>query len=443
MTLRTVEILTAKRDGRTLRGEEIHALIEGYVNGTVPDYQMSAFAMAVYFRGMDAAETAALLDAMLNSGDVVTWDHLPWPTADKHSTGGVGDKVSIPLAPAVVACGVAVPMISGRGLGHTGGTLDKLESIPSPDGRSGFTTRASLPTFRRWVAQTGAGLIGQTDAIVPADKRLYALRDVTATVESIPLIVASILSKKLAEGVGSLVLDVKVGSGAFMKTRDQATELATAMVRAGQAAGRKVTAFLTAMDRPLGTHVGNALEIIESIEILKGRGPADTREETVRFGGEMLRLAGRVATLEQGEAMIAAVLDDGRALAKFREIVATQGGDPRVCDEPEAVLPHAPVIVPLRADRGGTVLGLDALQVGLAAVRLGAGRNRTEDPIDPAVGMILRKKPGDTVHKGDVLAEIHARSEASASVCATDLRAAYQLGSGEADLMPLWIDVIR
>lgn len=446
MNLRTVEIIAAKRDGRTVEASAIRQLVQGYVDGTVPDYQMAAFAMAVVWRGMNAEETAALLDAMLHSGDQLRWDGLGRPTADKHSTGGVGDKVSIPLAPAVAACGVAVPMISGRGLGHTGGTLDKLESIPGPgrDGSGkGFETRLDLETFRTLVQTTGLGLIGQTDRIVPADKRLYALRDVTATVESIPLIVASILSKKLAEGVGALVLDVKVGSGAFMKTHQDALALATAMVRAGQAAGRKVTAFLTAMDRPLGTHVGNGLEIIESVEILRGRGPHDTRQVVVRLGGEMLRLAGKADTLEDAEAQIAAVLDNGMALAKFREIVAAQGGDPRVCDDPQGVLAAAPLVVPLQARHAGTVLGLDALGVGLAAVRLGAGRNRSEDAVDPAVGFVLHKKPGDSVAVGDVLAVIHARNSAQAQDAAEELQQAYRIGAGSPVLLPLWMDVIR
>lgn len=446
MSLRTVEIIAAKRDGKELAARDVHQLIEGFVAGTVPDYQMAAFAMAVVWRGMTASETAALLDAMLKSGDTVTWDDLAMPTADKHSTGGVGDKVSIPLAPAVAACGVAVPMISGRGLGHTGGTLDKLESIRGPgrngDGK-GFETRLSLDDFRELVRTTGMGMIGQTDRIVPADKRLYALRDVTATVESIPLIVASILSKKLAEGAGALVLDVKVGSGAFMKTREDALKLATAMVKAGQAAGRKVTAFLTAMDRPLGTHIGNALEIAESVEILHGRGPEDTRQEVMRLGGEMLRLAGRVATLEDGEKAIAEVLDNGAALAKFREMVQVQGGDPRVADEPWAVLERAPLVIPLRAETAGTVLGLDALQVGLAAVRLGAGRNRAEDEVDMAVGFVLHKKPGSHFLPGDILAEVHARSQDAADVAAAELRKAYTFGEGQPDLLPLWLDVVH
>lgn len=445
MAPRTVELIAKKRDGQRLTSAEIEQVIAGYTDGSVPEYQMAALAMAIVWRGMDAQETAALLQAMLHSGDEVRWDDLGMPTADKHSTGGVGDKISIPLAPAVAACGVAVPMISGRGLGHTGGTLDKLESIPGAPG-SGvecFQTRLTLEQFRALTKELGCCLIGQTERICPADKKLYSLRDVTATVESIPLIVASILSKKLAEGVGSLVLDVKVGSGAFMKNREDATRLATAMVDAGQAAGRKVTAFLTAMDRPIGWAVGNALEIAESIEIMQGKGPTDTREETVRLGGEMLRLAGKVATLQEGEARIAEVLGNGEALKRFGQIVEAQGGDPRVCQDPWGVLPRAPIVEPLLATSAGTVLSLDALEVGLAAVRLGAGRNRSEDKVDPAVGFALRKKPGDAVIIGDVLAEIHARTPAQVEAARRDLAAAYRIGAGQAQLLPLWLDVIR
>lgn len=443
---RAVETIMRKRDGHELSTSEITAFINGYTAKTVPDYQMSALAMAILFRGMNARETAALLEAMLHSGDVVTWDHLQVPTADKHSTGGVGDKISIPLAPAVAACGVAVPMISGRGLGHTGGTLDKLESIPGPgrDGKGGgFDVRLNLAEFQAMIAELNVSLIGQTDRIVPADKMLYSLRDVTATVESIPLIVGSILSKKLAEGVASLVLDVKVGSGAFMKNLKEARELAEAMVRAGQAAGRNVTAFLTAMDRPLGTHIGNALEIIESIQILRGAGPADSRAVTVRLGGEMLRLAGKAATLEMGEAKIAEALDNGAALQVFRKLVLAHGGDPRVCDAPEDVLPRAPVVTPLHAWASGHIVRMDALQVGLAAVHLGAGRNTSADVVDHSVGFVLAKQPGAAIEQGEILAWIHAKDADSAALAAVEMRAATQISDATPDLLPLFLDVIR
>ena len=436
MAFRAVEIIAHKRDGLVLSSEEIRWLVAGFTDGSVPDYQMAAFAMAVYWRGMTPDETAALLDAMERSGDVVRWPNLQWPTADKHSTGGVGDKVSIPLAPAVAACGVAVPMISGRGLGHTGGTLDKLESIP------GFNVRLDLAAFDKMVREIGVSLIGQTDRLVPADKKLYALRDVTATVESIPLITASILSKKLAEGVGALVMDVKVGSGAFMKDRESALALARSLVDAGTAAGRKVTAFLTAMDRPLGTHIGNALEIQESIEILRGGGPADTRELTLRLGGEMLRLCGKAVSLQDGEAQIAAALDDGRALAKFRALVQAHGGDPRVCDAPQAVLPQAPLVEPLLAWRDGVVARMDAWQIGVAAVHLGAGRNTAADAVDPAVGFVLTRKPGDAVRTGEPLLFIHARTPAQMQAALAELRAAIDIDQQAQALLPLWLDVV-
>jgi pyrimidine-nucleoside phosphorylase len=447
MTLfRAVETIGRKRDGLELSPAEIQALVDGYVAGTVPDYQMAAFAMAVLLKGMTSLEVATLLEAMQRSGDIVTWPGLPWPTADKHSTGGVGDKISIPLAPAVAACGVAVPMISGRGLGHTGGTLDKLESIPGPgrDGTGGgFDVRLSLDDFHKVVADTGLGLIGQTERLVPADCKLYALRDVTATVESIPLIVASILSKKLAEGVASLVLDVKVGSGAFMKTRERAMELASAMVGAGQAAGRNVTAFLTAMDRPLGTHIGNALEIVESIHLLHGKGPADSRALVLRFGGEMLRLSGVVQTLAEGEVRIARSLDDGSALAKFREMLVAQGGDPRVADDPD-LMPKAPVVVPLHAWDGGFLTKVDALGVGLAAVHMGAGRNTSADVIDVRVGFVLEKNAGDAVATGDVILWVHAADEAQAQRALAELRQVIAIGpQPPTDLLPLFMDVVE
>ncbi len=358
----------------------------------------------------------------------------------------MGDKVSIPLAPAVAACGVAVPMISGRGLGHTGGTLDKLESIPGPGmrGNGHFTVDMDLERFARVLDEVGVAMIGQTENLVPADRKMYALRDVTATVESIPLIVASIMSKKLAEGAASLVLDVKVGSGAFMKTIDDARVLGRAMVDAGQRCGRNVTAFLTAMERPVGTHIGNALEIAESIATLAGEGPADTRALVTRLGGEMLHLAGAAATLAAGEQRIAASLDDGTAMAKFQQMLIAQGGDPGVAEDP-SLLPSAPLIRPLNAWKTGTVAAMDALQLGLAAVRLGAGRNKTSDPVDPAVGFVLAARPGDTVAAGEPLLSIHARDEASAAAAEASLREAIAIADpGEpVELPPLFLDVIR
>ncbi len=446
--LRAYDLLARKRDGEKLTGDEIRALVRGYTDGSVADYQMAAFAMAVAIRGMDDDETAALLDAMLRSGAMLDWSHLDRPTADKHSTGGVGDKVSIPLAPAVAACGVAVPMISGRGLGHTGGTLDKLESIPGPgrDGSGpGFQTRLSLDVFKAMVGQYGISLIGQTGEIAPADRKLYALRDVTGTVESIPLIVASIMSKKLAEGASALVLDVKVGRGAFMKTTTEARRLARAMVAAGERLDRKMTAFLTAMDRPLGTHIGNALEIIESVHILQGHGPDDTREVVCRLGGEMLRLTGVVGSLEAGERRIAGVLDDGSAAEIFRKVVVAHGGDPRVVDDPEAILPRAPVIRPILSNETGVLVAMDAYDVGVAALRLGAGRLRQEDAIDARVGFVLAAKPGADIVIGAPLAYVHAADQAAADEAASALLAACRFGppGSPAETLPLWIDEVH
>lgn len=446
MSYRVAELIAKKRDGRKLSKPEIDFLVSGFSAGEIPDYQVAAWLMAAFLRGLDGDETAALLDAMQRSGDVVTWEDLSLPTADKHSTGGVGDKVSIPLAPAVAACGVAVPMISGRGLGHTGGTLDKLESIPGPGlGSQGahFTTQVGLDDFKRITADVGACMIGQTERIVPADRKLYALRDVTSTVESIPLITASIMSKKLAEGVSSLVLDVKVGSGAFMKNRADADVLARSMVDAGIRCGRKVTAFLTAMDRPLGTHIGNALEIVESVQILRGAGPADTRELVCLFGGEMLHQSGVVATLGAGRARIAAVLDDGSALAVFRRMVVAQGGDPAIADDPEAILPRASTIAALAAWRDGTITRMDALAVGLAAVRLGAGRDTVDDVIDASVGFVLARRPGDRVRAGEPLVWIHAASTASLDSASAALREAIDIGDEPAELQPLVLGVLR
>ncbi len=447
MSFRTVEIIAAKRNNRPLSKGAIDFLIQGFVAGTVPDYQVAAFLMAVCWRGMDGDETAYLLDAMQRSGDYVTWEHLDMPTADKHSTGGVGDKVSIPLAPAVAACGVAVPMISGRGLGHTGGTLDKLESMPGLGGaQRGFCVDYDLDGFRRLLAEVGVAMIGQTATIVPADRKMYALRDVTATVESIPLIVASIMSKKLAEGAASLVLDVKVGSGAFMKNRADANRLAMALADAGRRCGRKVSALLTAMERPLGTHIGNALEILESVHLLRGEGPADSREVVCRLGGEMLRLSGVAPDLAAGEARIARSLDDGSALRKFQQMVQAQGGDPAIGDDPEGVLGRvwkAPEITTMNAWTAGTVARMDALEIGMAAVRLGTGRSKSSDPGGPRVGCVLARKPGDSVDQGEPLVVIHAASPSAVEDAAKRLRAAIDIAEPGHDVAipPLFGDV--
>ncbi|MEI7706567.1 MAG: thymidine phosphorylase, partial [Deltaproteobacteria bacterium] len=367
--MRPYEIIHRKRDGRPIPPEAIAELVTRYAQGEVPDYQMAAFCMAVFFRGMSEPELQALTSAMLHSGDVLDLSDIPGPKIDKHSTGGVGDKTSLALAPLVAACGVKVPMVSGRGLGHTGGTLDKLESIP------GFDVRLPVARFREIVASVGACLVGQTDRIAPADRKLYALRDLTATVESIPLIASSILSKKLAEGIDGLVLDVKVGSGAFMKRLPDALALARTLVRLGRGMGKDVAALVTDMDQPLGRAVGNSLEVKEILELLRGQGPADLRELTVQLGAEMLQLGGVAATVPEARARIEQAILDGRGFRKLVEIVEAQGGDARVLHDPDR-LPRAARVVEVAATAGGVVEAIDAEAVGLAAMALGAGRSR-------------------------------------------------------------------
>jgi len=434
--MRAYDLIKKKRDGGVLAPEELRFLALGAANGSVADEQLAAFLMAVFFRGLDGArELPAFLEAMLHSGRVLDLSAIPGRKVDKHSTGGVGDKISLPLAPLVAACGVRVPMVSGRGLGHTGGTLDKLESIP------GFRVDLPLSRFVELVEKVGACLIGQTAEIAPADRKLYALRDATATVESIPLIASSILSKKLAEGIDALVLDVKVGRGAFMKSPPEARELARAMVQLCRAVGRGCTALLTAMDEPLGEAVGNAVEVAESIEILRGRGPADVRELTVLLGVEML-LAGSAARSE-GEARekLEAALADGRALRKFAEIVEAQEGDARCLDDPSR-LPQPRMRREIRAERSGFLVSLDAEQVGLAAVDLGAGRARKEDRVDPAAGLLLRKRRGDEVRAGEALAELHGDSGTRLDAGATRFAKALTIADEAPRPIPLLLERI-
>ncbi len=395
-----VSIIRKKRDGRRVDTAEIAAFVEGYTRGEIPDYQASALAMAIFFQGLDADETADLTNAILHSGKVMDFSDIPLPKVDKHSTGGVGDKTSLIIAPVAAAAGLAVPMISGRGLGHTGGTLDKLESIP------GFRTRLTLDEFRQAVRHTGAGLIGQTDELAPADRKLYALRDVTGTVESIALISASIMSKKLAEGIDALVLDVKVGSGAFMKTLERARELARRLVEIGAACGKRVQALLTSMDEPLGCAVGNALEVIEVIEALKGRGPADLMEVSRELTARMFVLGGVESDLTAARARFDGAIASGAALRKLAEIIRGQGGDPGVIDD-YARLPRAAQEESIVAWEDGYIAALEAEAVGLAAVRLGAGRERLDSVIDPAVGMVFEKKTGDRVETGERICGIY------------------------------------
>jgi pyrimidine-nucleoside phosphorylase len=435
--VRAYELIHRKRDGETLPPEAIAALVDGFTRGEVPDYQMAAFCMAVFFRGMDEAETVALTRAMLHSGDVLDLSDIPGAKVDKHSTGGVGDKVSLPLAPLAAACGVKVPMISGRGLGHTGGTLDKLEAIP------GFRVDLPVERFRELVASVGACLIGQTARLAPADRKLYALRDVTATVESIPLIAGSIMSKKLAEGIDGLVLDVKVGSGAFMKRPDDARTLARTLAGIGRGMGKQVTALLTNMDQPLGRAVGNALEVVESVELLEGGGPADLRECTVELTAEMLLLAKVATDLPAARRAVEAAIADGRGLRKLEEIVEAQGGDPRALRD-RARLPRAPRTLEVPAPASGFVAAIDTEAIGLAAVALGAGRARVEDRIDPAVGILVHRKLGDRVEKGEPLATIHhgERGEAPDRVAAR-LAVAWRVGAEAVPPVKLVLERLR
>ena len=425
-----VELISAKRDGHKLSTEEIKHLIASLLDGTLADYQMAAFLMAVFFRGLDDGETVALTEAMLESGQVLDLSGVRGVKVDKHSTGGVGDKVSICLAPLVAACGVPVPMVSGRGLGHSGGTLDKLEAIP------GFRTDLEVSDFSRIVAEIGTCMIGQTKEIAPADKRIYALRDVTATVESIPLIVASILSKKLAEGIDALVLDVKVGRGAFMKTEAQARALAEALVRVGTRAGKKVVALLTDMNTPLGEAVGNANETREALEILHGRGPADLRECTLLLGAEMLVLGQRASNAKEARAKLEAAIANGSAVGVMEKMVAAQHGDARVVADPSR-LELAPVEIAVSAEREGFVTAVDALEIGLSAVALGAGRTRTDQAVDPAVGISVLAKPGASVAPGTELARIYARSKEAAAPIAERVRAAFAVGDAAPRPQPL------
>lgn len=413
--MRPYDIIKKKRDGQALSPAEVKSFVDGYVTGDVADYQMSAFAMAVFFRGMARGEVVALTEAMLRSGAVVDLSDVPGIKVDKHSTGGVGDKISLPLAPAVTACGVPVPMVSGRGLGHTGGTLDKLESIP------GFTVDLPLEEYRRLVREIGCCLIGQTKEIAPADKKLYALRDVTATVDCIPLIASSIMSKKLAEGIDGLVLDVKVGSGAFMKDPRDAETLARTMVDIGTGMGKRMVARLTSMEQPLGKMVGNAIEVEESIDVLHGGGPADVVELTVELGAEMLVLGAVAKDLADGRTRIRRSLGDGSARACFGRIIEAQRGDPRVLDD-KSRLPRAPRKLDVKAPRAGFVGAVDTESVGIASMTLGGGRRRSSDVVDPRVGIEVHKRIGDRVEKGEPLVTLHVADtgveEASARVLA-------------------------
>jgi pyrimidine-nucleoside phosphorylase len=431
--MNVVELIQRKRDGGELSRQELRWVIERYTQGDVADYQMSAMAMAIVLRGMTARETVDLTLAMRDSGEVADLSKVRAPKIDKHSTGGVGDKVSLCLAPLVAACGVAVPMISGRGLGHTGGTLDKLESI------TGFRIGLDLPTFQTQVAQLGCALIGQTKALAPADKKLYALRDVTGTVESIPLITASILSKKLAAGLDGLVMDVKLGRGAFMKTLPNARALAKSIVSVGRAAGLKTSALITAMDQPLGMTIGNALEMREAIELLHGKGAPDLVECTLALGAEMLMLGKRAKSREHAREQLQQAIDNRRGAGKLRSVILAQGGNARVIEEPDR-LPSAPLTIDVKATRAGYVKDVDGLALGKLAMELGAGRTRTDDAIDPRVGIVLHVKPGTRVSKGATLCVLHVTAENKPAIAAA--RAAFELAARPPKPKPVVIERI-
>ena len=434
--MRPYEIITKKRDGLPLSAQEITEFLAAYTKGDIPDYQMAALTMAVFFRGMSAPELAAWCAAMLNSGEVLDLSDIPGVKVDKHSTGGVGDKVSLALAPMAAACGVKVPMISGRGLGHTGGTLDKLESIP------GFRVDLGIARYRELVATVGACLIGQTASLAPADKKLYALRDVTATIDCIPLIASSIMSKKLAEGIDALVLDVKVGSGAFMKTLEDARTLARTMVGIGREMGKKVVALLTDMEQPLGRAIGNALEVQEAVDLLKGKAPADLTECTMALTAEMLVLAKVAADRQEAREKLSRCVADGSALRKFAEIAKGQGGDPRFVEDGR-VLPRAQSVCEVPSPGEGFVTGIDTEAVGLAAVALGAGRQKVDSVIDPAVGFVLQKKVGDRVQKGETIALMHIDAQPNGAEVEKRLQAAYRFGPKASAPRPMVIERIE
>lgn len=429
-------LIERKREGGRLEESEWHELIRAYARGDVPDYQMSALLMAIYFKGLDRGETNALTDSMIESGGQLDLSHLSVARIDKHSTGGVGDKVSLVLAPIIASLGVAVPMMSGRGLGHTGGTLDKLESIP------GFRTDLSLDAAAKQIESIGCALIGQTREIAPADGKLYALRDATATVEVIQLIAASIMSKKLAEGLTGLVLDVKEGSGAFISDAKRSATLATAMIQLGEDRGCPVVAVQTAMDRPLGFACGNALEVREAISALTGNGPADVMEVTFALGAEMLLLARAAPDAGEAWRMMADAISSGRAAAKFAEIIGAQGGDPRIVDD-RSLLASAPAVAKVKAGRDGYVVDVTPRTIGFGIIALGGGRRTMEDTVDPAVGFVITAKPGDRVSRGDLLAVIHARDEAGIREGRRVLSEAITLGEEPGrclDLVSLRID---
>lgn len=434
--MRSVDLIQKKRDGGELTASELTYLIDGYSRGDIPDYQMSAWAMAIFFRGMTPRETAALTLAMANSGDQVDLGPISGVKVDKHSTGGVGDKTTLIIAPLVASVGIPVAKMSGRGLGHTGGTIDKLESI------EGFRTELTRERFIAQVNEIGLAVIGQSGNLAPADKKLYALRDVTATVESIPLIASSVMSKKIAAGADAIVLDVKTGSGAFMKTLEQSEQLAKAMVDIGTDVGRNTAAVISDMDQPLGFAIGNALEVQESIETLKGNGPEDLTELCLTLGAHMVVLGGKADSVEAAKELLRGQINNGEALAKFKAFVDAQGGDASVADDPSR-LPQAPITIEVKAEGSGYVDAIEAEQLGLAAMLLGAGRATKEASIDYAVGLMLRKKVGDSVKAGDTLALLHVRESSETTRNVADrVRSAYALNAEKPEPRALLLSVV-
>jgi pyrimidine-nucleoside phosphorylase len=433
--MRAVDIIQKKRDGGVLNPNEIRFFVTGVTDFSLPDYQVAALLMAILLRGMTAEETSVLTDAMVKSGVRVDLSDIPGIPVDKHSTGGVGDKASIVIAPLVAACGGVVPMMSGRGLGHTGGTLDKLESIP------GFRTNLSISEMRASLEAIGCALIGQSAQIAPADKKLYALRDVTATIESVPLISASIMSKKIAEGIGALVLDVKCGKGAFMKTPAEARTLAESLVAIGKSAGVRTQAVITAMNWPIGFAVGNANEVIESIEVLKGHGRPDLVENVLELSERMLVVAGVARDRADAAARCRRALDSGEALERLKAIIERQGGNPRVIDE-YGLMPHAPAEHIINADIDGFVTDLDAGSIGRAVVMLGGGRDKVDDEIDPAVGIMIPATVGDAVRAGDPVVRVQYRSKARLEDALPLLMEAVRIGASPRPMAPLIIDEV-
>ncbi len=423
--MRAVDLVVKKRDGGAFSEEEIGFLVDGFTKGAIPDYQFASLLMAIVLRGMTPAETGFLTRAMIASGEVMDLSAVPGPLVDKHSTGGVGDKISLLLAPLAAACGLRVPMMSGRSLGHTGGTLDKLEAIP------GYRTDLDHARFVRALREVGYAMIGQSEAVVPADRKMYALRDVTGTVESIPLITASIMSKKFAEGAQALVFDVKCGSGAFMKRRDDARALAQSLVRTGQGLGRKVVAVLSDMDQPLGRKVGNFLEVEETVDCLRGRGPADVVDLTVRLAAWMLVAGGLATDVAAGERAARSRLADGSAWKLFLANVEFQGGDTSCLLEPGRG-PRAPVARELLSPADGVVRRVDAYKVGLASVMLGAGRSRKEDPVYPGVGVTLLKVQAEPVRRGEPLAIVHGQEEGAVAEALALCGQAWEVGPAAA-----------